>query len=218
MKVIILAGGRGTRLPHSAKDIPKVLVPIRGKTMLDRQIDLLNLHGLCDIRLSLGFRADQIISHLHTTGRNDVEYSVETEPLGTGGAVRFAMDSIHEDCMILNGDIISDFNFTKIVERHKIGTPLIVSTWREDARDFGLLEVKDGKITAFLEKPSSLVSGYINAGCYILHPHHFDVILQKSFMIEKELFPHLAATGELHTYIHEGLWQDAGTEDRLTTL
>src|SRR3989338_7980886 len=110
MKVIILAGGRGTRLPNSAKDIPKVLVPIRGKTtMLDHQLELLLAHGLSDVCLSLGFRADQIIKHLHDIGKTHIEYRVESEPLGTGGAVRFASQDMKGDFMVLNGDTISDF-------------------------------------------------------------------------------------------------------------
>lgn len=219
MKVIILAGGRGTRLPNSAKDIPKALVPIDGrKTMLDHQLELLAAHGLTDVRLSLCFRADQIIQHLRDADKNHIEYCVETEPLGTGGAVRFAADDLNDDFMVLNGDTISNFNFSEILRHHTPGMPLIVSAWREDARDFGLLEIQNGKITAFLEKPTELKSGYINAGCYILHPVHLEHIKEKTFMLEKEVFPHLAATGNLRAFVHKGFWQDAGTEERLASV
>lgn len=186
--------------------------------MLDHQIDLLAAHGLSDVRLSLGFRADQIIKHLQDTDKSHIEYRVEPEPLGTGGAVRFATEGIKDDFMVLNGDTISDFNFSEILQHHTSGTPTIVSAWREDARDFGLLEIQDGKITAFLEKPTELKSGYINAGCYILHPAHLEHIQEKSFMLEKDVFPHLAASGCLRTFVHNGFWQDAGTEERLNAV
>lgn len=218
MKVIILAGGRGTRLPESAKDIPKALVPIRGKTILDHQLDLLHEHGLNDIRLSLGFRADQILAHLRNTGRANVEYVIEEEPLGTGGAILFASKNLKGDFMVLNGDVITDFNFSDILSYHELGSPLIVAAWRENASDFGLLGIVNGKIQAFLEKPETPRPGFINAGCYILNRKHFEDTKGKSFMVEKEVFPRLADLGKLRTYVHLGFWQDVGTEDRLAEI
>ena len=218
MKVIILAGGRGTRLPQSARDIPKVLVEINGKTILDHQLELLAKHGLTDIRLALGFRADQIIAHIKDKGQDNVGYVIEPEPLGTGGGVRFAAKGLKEDFMVLNGDTVSDFNFSEILQSHEPGTPLIVSTWREDARDFGLLGIVGDRIQAFLEKPETLRPGFINAGCYILHSKHFEGIKEKAFMLEKEIFPRLAEGGELRTHVHLGFWQDVGTETRLSEV
>lgn len=215
MKVIILAGGMGTRLPNSAKNIPKALVQIHGKTILDHQLEILEKHGLKDVRLSLGFRADQIVAHLKKTGRDRVEHIVEEEPLGTGGAVRFAARDLADDFMVLNGDILTDFDFSKILRAHEPGSAMIVAAWREDARDFGLLDIKESKIRAFLEKPAEPRSGYINAGCYILNPKHFAGLSEKAFMIEKDIFPRLAESGELHAFLHDGFWQDVGTEDRL---
>ena len=218
MKVIILAGGRGTRLPNSAKDIPKALVPIRGKAILDHQLELLAKHGLSDVRLSLGFRAEQIVAHLKKMDSDNVEYLIEPEPLGTGGAVRFAAKGLKDDFMVLNGDIISDFDLTELLRLHEPATPLIVSTWREDARDFGLLGIVNGKIRAFLEKPETPRPGFINAGCYILNPKHLGDIKEKAFMLEKDVFPRLVEEGELRTHIHLGFWQDVGTEERLAEV
>lgn len=218
MKVIILAGGRGTRLPNSAKDIPKALVSIHGKAILDHQLELLDKHGLTDIRLSLGFRADQIIAHLKASGRENIEYVIEKKPLGTGGAVKFASKGVKDDFLVLNGDVISDFDFTALLGAHEAGTPLIVAAWREDARDFGLLGIVNGKAQAFLEKPETSRPGFINAGCYILHPEHFEDVGEKSFMLEKDIFPRLAEEGLLRTYVHLGFWQDVGTEERLSEV
>ena len=215
MKVIILAGGMGTRLPNSAKDIPKALVPIYGKTILDHQLELLEKHGLTDVRLSMGFRADQIVEHLKKTGRGRIEYIVEEKPLGTGGGALLAASGLTDDFLVLNGDVVTDFDFTEILKNHKSGTPVLVAAWRDDARDFGLLDIDGVRIRAFLEKPTEPTPGYINAGCYILHPKHFEGISERSFMLEKEVFPRLAQSGELRTFIHTGFWQDVGTEERL---
>lgn len=218
MKVIILAGGRGTRLPNSAKDIPKALVPIKGKAMLNHLFDGLFKHGLNDIRLSLGFRADQIVAHLKNGGYKNIEYVIEKEPLGTGGAIKFAAADLLDDYMVLNGDIMQSIDFTALLQNHEPGKACVVAAWREDARDFGLLDIKDGKITAFHEKPQAPQSGYINAGCYILNQKHFNSVVEKAFMIEKEIFPQLAESGELRAFLHNGFWQDAGTEARLAEV
>lgn len=215
MKAIILAGGRGTRLPHSARDIPKALVPVHGTTILDRQLDALARHGLTDVRLSLGFRAEQIVAHLAASGRAGIEHVVEPEPLGTGGALRFATSDLSGPFLALNGDTLADFDFSAIVRAHEPGLALMVSHWRDDARDFGLLDVAGGRIRAFLEKPKELQSGFINAGCYILHPEHLRDAPARSFMLEQEIFPKLAAAGLLQAVAHGGFWQDLGTEERL---
>ncbi|MBI4132364.1 MAG: nucleotidyltransferase family protein [Candidatus Sungbacteria bacterium] len=218
MKTIILAGGRGTRLPHSARDIPKALVRVHGKTILDHQLDALAKHGLTDVRLSLGFRADQIIAHLAASGRGHIEYAVESEPLGTGGAVRFAAEGLTEPFLVLNGDTLADFDFSAILRAHETGTALMVSHWREDARDFGLLDVAKDRIQAFLEKPSEPQPGFINAGCYILHPEHLEGAPDTAFMLEQAIFPRLAGQGLLRTMRHRGFWTDLGTEERLAEV
>lgn len=218
MKAIILAGGRGTRLPHSARDIPKALVPVHGKTILDHQLELLARHGMTDVRLALGFRADQIAAHLASSGRFGIEYIVEPEPLGTGGAARSAAGGIAEPFLVLNGDTISDFDFRSIIRAHQPGSALMVSHWLEDARDFGLLDVAGSRIRAFLEKPAEPMAGFINAGCYILHPEHLADIHERSFMLEQEVFPRLAASGLLYAVPHAGFWSDLGTEARLAEV
>ena len=218
MKTIILAGGRGTRLPHSAAAIPKALVPVSGRTILDRQLDTLAYHGLTDVRLALGFRADQIIAHIRASGRKNVEHVVEPEPLGTGGAARFASRGLAEPFLVLNGDTIADFDFSAIVGTHRPGTALMVSHWCDDARDFGLLDVADGAIRSFLEKPAEPRPGFINAGCYILQPDHFAGVSAPVFMLEQAIFPRLAKRGLLYTVHHRGFWEDVGTEERLAAV
>lgn len=217
-KVIILAGGRGTRLPDSARDIPKALVEIQGRTILDRQLDSLLSHGLADVCLSLGFKAEQIIAHLKNTGRTKVEYVVENEPLGTGGGVKLAIEGISGPFLVLNGDTIADFDFSSITRFHRPDTASVVSYFVEDARDFGLLRLEGESVREFLEKSSQPQSGHINAGCYILYPEHFADTPSGHFMLERELLPRLARQGLMRTFVHNGFWEDAGTEERLRRL
>lgn len=209
MKIIILAGGKATRLPKSAKNIPKPLVEIGKKTILQHQIDLLKKHGLFDIRLSLGYVADQIIEYLN----GKYKYIIEPKPLGTGGAIKFASKDLKEDFMVLNGDILSNIDFSEFIKSHKKNT---IAAWHcEDCCDYGMIEIKGKKITKFLEKPTNKCAGYINAGFYILSPNIFKNIKKTSFSIETDVFPNLAKNGDLFAYIHKGYWTDVGTEDRL---
>ena len=214
MKVIILAGGKGTRLPHSARDMPKALVPVGPQTILGHMIEGLKRHGLTDIRLALGFRAEAIINFLNVQGYA-CEYVVEPEPLGTGGAAKYASADVVGPFMVLNGDIIVDFDYSAIVRAHQPGTALLVSYWKDDNRDYGFLRIEGDQVREFLEKPAEPQSGFINAGCTIFEPQHVHSVPKRSFMLETEVYPALARQGLLKTIRHEGFFEDVGTEERL---
>ncbi len=214
MKIIILAGGKGTRLPKSAKNIPKLLVKVGNKSILQHQLDLLKEHGFSDIRLSLGYKADQIIKYLN--GKH--EYIIEPEPLGTGGAIKFASKDLNEEFMVLNGDILSKMNFSDFLKFHKsISQNNTLAAWHcpEPRNDYGFLNLENNKILEFQEKPDYPIAGHINAGFYILSPNIFKNFNKKSFSIEKDIFPKLAEKGDLAAFIYKGYWTDAGTEERL---
>lgn len=236
MKAIILAGGRATRLPKSAKNIPKALVMVGDNTILGHQINALRKHGFFDIRLALGYKSDHIIRYV---GRREshighIEYVAEPKPFGTGGAIKFASRGLSEPFMVLNGDILSDINFFGFYKKFKKTREKNMMTvfHSSDARSYGIIKKAGGKISEFLEKPldnapapdkatagrqrkPERFSGYINAGFYILSPEIFGKMKRSSFSIEKDVFPALAKKGELAFYTHRGFWTDAGTEDRL---
>ena len=214
MKVVILAGGRGTRLPDSAKDIPKALVKINDIPIVDHQLRLLKKHGLSDVIFSLGFRNNQLINHIN----GKYEYVVEDSPLGTGGAIKYASRSLSEPFLVLNGDILSDMNFSSFLEHFKEKDGILGSIsviWMENSKDYGFVRHNDGIIEEFLEKPENAISGHINAGFYILSPEIFKNKKEEAFSIEREIFPDLAKNKELAVYIHNNNWMDVGTEDRL---
>jgi len=217
MKVIILAGGKGTRLPLSAKDIPKPLVSIHGKAIIDYQIDFFEKQGLSDIRFSLGHMAEKIIDHLKSRYHKKYEWVVEPERLGTGGALKFASQDLKEDFIALNVDDFPQINLGDFVNFHKKhffeNTLAIYRV--DDARDFGLVKHKNNLIEAFLEKPQKKIGGHINTGFYILSPKIFDGFAQNIFSIEKDVFPVLAKNKKLAAYDKINLWFTTGTEERL---
>ncbi len=211
MKVVILAGGRATRLPISAKDIPKPLVKIANQTILEHQLAWLSQHGLKDVRFSLGHLSEKIVAHL----KKRCEYVIEPKPLGTGGAIRFASRDLKEDFMVLNGDNLTNVDLTgfiKFHQRHDLENSLV--GWHcSDARGWGLIKNRGFKILEFREKPKRKCAGLINAGIYILSPKIFKPVKAKSFSIEYELFPDLVKQRRIAVFTHQGKWLGINTEE-----
>ena len=218
MKTIILAGGKGTRLPESAKHIPKPLVEVAGKPILEHQIHALIAQGFPDIRLSLGHKAE-VIRDWVVKRWPHVECVIEAEPRGTGGAIRYASADLLEPFLVVNGDIVSDFNFSDVASKGKeTGANVILGHALPDAREMGLLEVQGDTIRAFLEKPKVERPGIINAGLYYLQPNLFHR-MPDQFSIEHMIFPELARAGALRHVLHRGnYWFDCGTEERLRNV
>jgi NDP-sugar pyrophosphorylase family protein len=129
MKVIILAGGK-TNLPGKLKNIPKSLIPINGKPLIEYQLDLLKKYKFNDICLSLSFGADKILEYLKTKDPQadiskkqgkvaDVEYIIESKSLGTGGAIKLTAQKIKKDFMVMNGDVLTNINLNDYVNFYK---------------------------------------------------------------------------------------------------
>jgi NDP-sugar pyrophosphorylase family protein len=129
MKVIVLAGGK-TNLPGQLKDIPKSLIEIKGRPLLEYQLELLKKYKLNDIRLSLSFKAKEILRYLKKkdkkakiTGRKGkvagIEYIIDSKPLGTGGAIRNATKDLKKDFMIMNGDVLTNINLSEYIKFYK---------------------------------------------------------------------------------------------------
>ena len=150
------------------------------------------------------------------------EYVVESESLGTGGAIKFASKDLKEEFLVLNGDILTDLNLSQFIETFQNSPfPNSIAIYRvSDPGGFGLVKTESDKVLGFIEKPTLEISEkepnkFINAGIYILSPEVFKDIPQKSFLVEREVFPRLAAEGKLLAFFHKGFWQDIGTEERL---
>jgi len=211
MKIVILAGGRATRLPTSAKNIPKPLVKIAGQPILEHQLAWLREHGLEDVRFSLGHLSKKIITYL----KGKYEYVIEPEPLGTGGAIKFAGQDLKEDFIVLNGDNLTNVDLTGLItfhQQHDLENSL-VGWYCSDARGWGLIKNRGIKILEFKEKPKRKCAGLINAGVYLLSPKIFKPVKAKNFSIEYDIFPELAEQRELAVFTHQGKWIGINTEE-----
>lgn len=215
MKVIILAGGKGTRLPVSAKDRPKAMVKIGNKSVLERQIEHLSQYGLNDIRLSLGWMAEHIIDFIKARFPH-IEYVIEDEPRGTGGALKYALGDYDKPFIGMNGDVLTDCDMAEFLSASTPNTMALARV--KNAKDYGIARVHNNVISEFKEKPGTITPGLINAGIYYLEPAFLKEFPLNCFSIERDVFPALIKQKLLRAYIHKGFWIDMGTEERLASL
>ena len=224
MKAILLAGGKGTRLRPLTVHTPKPIVPILNRPFLYYQIDLLRqVPEIDEVILSLNYqprRIEEIFGEGDGLGLR-LRYVVEPQPLGTGGAVRYAGDSLTESVVVFNGDVLTQVDLSAVLRLHRErkAKATIVLTPVENPRAYGLVETDgNGNILRFLEKPGDdeITCNTINAGIYILEPDTFERIPKDTnWSIERSFFPSLIERGETFVaYVYDGYWIDIGTPDK----
>ena len=223
-KGIILSGGWGTRLRPLTCTIPKSLIPVVNKPVIERQILLLKSAGVKEIVLAVSVMSE-VVKQFFGDGKRlnvKIHYTDEKYPMGTAGAIRLAQDYLKDDnFFMLNGDVIMDFNFSDMLKHHRkcggIGT--IAGKVVEDPSRYGVLIVDNQthQMHKFLEKEEyhppegKVVSMPINAGVYVLEPDIFSYIKpKKKVSIERDVFPNVANDGKLFYYSIPGIWKDIG--------
>src|SRR3989344_3703557 len=216
MRVLILAGGFGTRLNGLLGDIPKPMASIAGKPFLEHQINFLKHQGLEEILLGVHYGASKIKSYFQGGMRLGVRisYSEEEVPLGTAGAIKFAQKHLEENpFFVLNGDSYSDVNLSSFLDFHNSNTSGIGSILLKRSSKgihYGSVLMKNDQISNFIEKSESQCS-LINRGIYIFNPEIFDLIPNKrKVSLEEDIFPKLAKTEKLFGQIQEGYFMDLG--------
>jgi NDP-sugar pyrophosphorylase family protein len=221
MKAIILAGGKGLRLRKIIKDIPKSMAPLLDKPLLEYLILQLKGFGIKEIILSLGYKADVIRSYFKNGERLGVhiDYSVEKEPLGTGGALGKAARPIKDKYFLaMNGDTFLDLDFKDFISYHenKRAKVTLALTSVEDAGRYGQVKIKhDGEITKFMKKRSG--RGLINAGIYVFDRKIVDDIPKGVSSLEENLFPGLIGDG-LYGMVLKGFFKDIGLPEDYISL
>jgi NDP-sugar pyrophosphorylase family protein len=224
MKAILLAGGKGTRLRPLTIHTPKPIVPIFDRPFLHYQLDLLKqVHEIDEVILSLNYqprRIEEIFGDGSESGLA-IKYVVEPAPLGTGGAVRYAGESVRESVVVFNGDVLTEVNLGEVIALHRArkAKATIVLTPVENPTAYGLVETDpEGNIRRFLEKPSAdeITCDTINAGIYVLEPDTFDRIPKDTpWSIERSFFPSLIERHEAFVaYVYRGYWIDIGTPEK----
>ena len=219
MEAIILCGGLATRLGEAAKTVPKVLLEIAGKTVLEWQIRLLMEAGVAKVVLASGHLHDVLYERVGDDYAGmRIRYAKEEKRLGTGGAIQNAMKQIGTSpFFVLNGDILlADFSLRGMLDRfHEEMAGVLLSVHVPDIRPYGEIVSDDnGKIQAFREKQPTCRAGYVNGGVYLFNQSIADAFPngQETFSMERDVFPSVSNLYALQTGAD---WIDIGVPERL---
>lgn len=215
-EAIILAGGHGTRLRSLVSGMPKPMAPVAGKPFLEIVLNHLLGKGIRRTILSVGYLYEVIESYF---GDNfhamKIDYARETVPLGTGGALRFAMQQCRDSVtLVLNGDTFLDFNINSALnEWREHRAPMIIGVQTQDTTRYGRLLVEGQRITGFLEKGES-GPGIINAGSYIFPTDIFSGHdLPEAFSLEQDFLTHEVAKKTFRLVSTNGPFIDIGVPE-----
>ena len=231
MKVVILAGGKGTRLSEYTSNVPKPMVEIGGKPIIEHIISHYSKHNFNEFVIALGYKANLIKNYFinYNVINKDVEIDLTNNNLRfleksvvdwklalintgaetmTGGRIRRLKSFIGDEAfMCTYGDGITDLNINHLVDYHNSHKKMVTITGVSPPSRFGELEVSDkGKVLSFKEKPH-LSNGLINAGFYVFNPEFFEFIRDDKTVLEESPLERVAKLGELMVFRHNGFWQ-----------
>lgn len=215
MKAIILAGGQGLRLREILKDIPKPMAPLGGRPFLEYLILQLIRWNIREIILSVGYKGNLIKSHFGN-GKKwgvNISYSTEKKPLGTGGALKIAVQKIDdEQFIVMNGDSFLDIDFNALIDFHRKNSAMATMglVHINDTSRYGRVETDgNGRVVALVEKGIK-GKGNINGGIYIFNHKIANVISSGNISLEKEVLPVLIGQG-FYGMVARGFFVDIGT-------
>ncbi len=226
MRAVILVGGAGTRLRPLTSELPKPAVKLVDRPMMAFMLEWLAANGIAEVVMACGFKPDALREALGDGGRFglQISYVAEDEPLGTGGALRFADQQLPgglgERFVMCNGDILTDLDLAAQITRHReLGAQATLSLVPvDDPSSFGLVRIgDDGEVLGFLEKPeaSEIDTDLISAGAYVLERSVLDLIEpDRAVSIEREIWPELVGKGLYAVAGRDAYWLDIGTPER----
>jgi glucose-1-phosphate cytidylyltransferase len=212
MKVIILAGGLGTRISEETSDKPKPMVSIGGEPMLWHVMSIFAEHGLKDFFIATGYKGDVISEWVKGLKKSwtiaAIDTGLETQ---TGGRIKKCMEMVPgERVLATYGDGVGNIDIKRLLDFHgKHGKKATLTAVRPPAR-FGYLDTRDGQVIHFGEKSQS-DAGWINGGFFVFEPQVGELILDATEPLETGVLPRLAKMGELMAFDHYGFWKPMDT-------
>lgn len=223
MKTVIMAGGKGTRISSIASDMPKPMIRIEGKPVLEREIECLREQGFTDIILTVGHLGNIIQDYFGDGSKYgvNIEYYFETEPLGNAGALFKIKDKLTEDFLLLNGDAIFDIDFNRFVTYHKKcgGLATLFTHPNSHPYDSSLIVADNiGRVEKWLNKEDERPKYYknrVNAGLHVLSSELLNVDIHESKIdLDRHILKPLAGTGKMFAYDSPEYVKDMGTPER----
>jgi mannose-1-phosphate guanylyltransferase/phosphomannomutase len=217
-----MAGGEGSRLRPLTGNVPKPMLPVANRPLMEHIVLLCKQHGFTDVIATVQFLSS-VIRNYFGDGTDlgvSLSYTTEEVPLGTAGSVRAAQDLLSGTFLVISGDALTDLDLTAVVDYHreKGAAATMVLKRMRDPLEFGIvMTAEDGRIERFLEKPSwgQVFTDTINTGIYVLEPEVLDMIPpEQSFDFSSEVFPQMLDKGlPLYGYITDSYWTDVGNTD-----
>lgn len=217
---IILAGGMGTRLQSVVADVPKPMAPVGGKPFLHYQFLYLKKQRIESVVLSVGYKAEVIQNYFGNKYEGiDILYSLEQNPLGTGGGIKQALELCNDDCFVLNGDTFFDIDLNQLLAAHQqanADATLALSYQTNFDRYGTVLFDEQQQVIAFEEK-KFLAEGWINGGVYFLNKNLFQKVeavhqttLPPRFSFETEVLEKGVQHLNIHASLHQNYFIDIG--------
>jgi mannose-1-phosphate guanylyltransferase len=221
MQAVILVGGEGTRLRPLTSTVPKPVVPLVDRPFIAYMLEWLTRHGVDDVIMSCGFLATAVRNVLGDGSDYGIRlrFVEEPDPRGTAGALKYAEALLDERFLMLNGDILTDFDLSAQIAQHETSgaTATLGLVPVDDPSAYGLVRVNDdNSVREFVEKPSAdqIDTNLISAGIYVLERSILDLVpADQNVSIEREVWPRLVGHG-LYAFGREAYWLDIGTPDR----
>lgn len=219
MKGVIIAGGIGKRLRPLTNHLPKPMIPILNKPVMEYCIEHLKKHGIIEIAVTVQYLSNKIIDYFGDGQKFGVKltYFEERQPLGTAGSIKNAEEFLDGPFVVIYGDVISNFDLTKGIQYHQTKNSLVTifMTTVQNPMDYGIIKTNEsGRITRFLEKPGrfNIFSNQINTGIYVIDPAILNYIKKgEPLDFSLDLFPLLLKKGcPIFGFKTTGYWSDVG--------
>ena len=219
MKVVILAGGFGTRLSEYTRTIPKPMVKVKGKPLLYHIMSQYAKYGFKDFYIALGYKGNVIKNYFKN---KSFKWNIKLIDTGlhtmTGGRLKRLTTYLKDESFLMTyGDGVSNINIKKLVHFHKNNKKKVTLTAVRPPARFGAIKIKKNNVTYFKEK-SKLDEGWINGGYFVIHPSFLKYIKSDKTFLEKEPLEIICKKKQLAAYKHHGFWQCVDTKRDLEKL
>ncbi|MDM5189979.1 sugar phosphate nucleotidyltransferase [Bacillus sp. DX4.1] len=219
MKGVILAGGKGRRLRPLTCNLPKPMLPLIEKPVMEYSIELLKCHGIKEIAITVQYMSTAIQHYFGDGSKWGVKlhYFEDSPPLGTAGSIKQAEEFLDEPFVVISGDALTDFDLLEGIEFHQSSNRMVTMFVKEvpNPLSFGLVVMNEQhEIVRYIEKPSwnEVISNVVNTGIYIMNPEIFSYIPPEQFFdFSHHVFPLLENKKAMFGYVAQGYWLDIGT-------
>lgn len=210
MKCFILCGGEGTRLRPYTYMLPKSMLPIGNRPILEYVVRNLVKNGLKDLIFTVGYKHEPIKEYFGSGKKFgvNIEYLIEDKPRNTAGSILPYKNKIKENFVVVMGDQLTNLNLRKMIEEHGRATATVAFIEQKKVFEYGIAKIEKGRVREFIEKP--ILTNFINTANYVFSPEIFRYI-EENEDFAKDVFPRMLKLGKkINAYVSKDFWMDIG--------